>query len=86
LETDVANYKSRLDELRKAKSNLIIKKTTEYVNTGPVAAGLHFVHLANVFTTLIIKTFNFLFEVIEEIIKVRLMAKLIMGVNVNRAQ
>jgi hypothetical protein len=34
LEKEVASYKSRLDELRKAKNNLIIKKTTEYVNLG----------------------------------------------------
>jgi hypothetical protein len=34
LEREVASYKSRLDELRKAKNNLIIKKTTEYVKLG----------------------------------------------------
>ena len=33
LESQVLQYKNRLDELRKAKNNLIIKKTTEYVNT-----------------------------------------------------
>ncbi len=36
LEREVAGYKSRLDELRKAKNSVIIKKTTEYINTGPV--------------------------------------------------
>ncbi|RNA13393.1 ELKS Rab6-interacting CAST family member 1-like [Brachionus plicatilis] len=37
LEREVVQYKSRLEELRKAKNNLIIKKTTEYVKTGTAA-------------------------------------------------
>lgn len=39
MEREVGSYKSRLDELRKAKNNLIIKKTTEYVKTGSPALG-----------------------------------------------
>ena len=38
MEAQCAGYKSRLDELRKAKNNLIIKKTTEYVKTNVPAA------------------------------------------------
>ena len=34
LEKEVISYKGRLDELRKAKNNLVIKKTTEYVKLG----------------------------------------------------
>ena len=39
LEKEVSNYKNRLDELRKAKNNLIIKKTTEYVKSEQPALG-----------------------------------------------
>ncbi|CAF0953188.1 unnamed protein product [Brachionus calyciflorus] len=39
LESEVSQYKSRLDELRKAKNNLVIKKTTEYVRTGVPGQG-----------------------------------------------
>ncbi len=35
----MASYKSRLEELRKAKNNLIIKKTTEYVKQSAPAIG-----------------------------------------------
>lgn len=41
LEREVYQYKSRLDELRKAKNSLIIKKTTEYVRTGAPSIGYH---------------------------------------------
>jgi hypothetical protein len=37
LEKQVLDYKHRLDELRKAKNNLIVKKEKEYIQTGPVA-------------------------------------------------
>ena len=37
LEKEVMNYKSRLEDLRKAKNNLIIKNTKEYINLGAPA-------------------------------------------------
>ena len=39
LEKEVKDYKSRLDDLRKAKNSVVIKKTTEYVQQGGVPAG-----------------------------------------------
>ncbi len=39
LENQCTDYKQRLDGLRKAKNNLVIKKTTEYIKTAAPLLG-----------------------------------------------
>ena len=63
LEREIGSYKSRLDELRKAKNNLIIKKTTEYVKTGSPALGYNYIKSKRIQFELL---FNFNFRLSRE--------------------